>query len=225
MSVGDALLRVLADVARAAADAGRDPASVRLLAVSKGHGADAIRAAFDAGQRDFGENYLQELEQKAAALADLPIGWHFIGRPQGNKLRRIAARAAWVHAVDSVDHAAALGRARAGAPPLPVLLAVNVGGESSKGGIEPSDALAIAERVAAADGVTLRGLMALPPFHDDPEASRPHFEALAALAAEGRARGLPLDELSMGMSHDFPVAVACGATWVRVGTSIFGARG
>jgi len=225
VSVGDALLRVRAEVAGAATAARRDPASVRLLAVSKGHGVDAIRAAFEAGQRDFGENYLQELEQKAAALADLPITWHFIGRPQGNKLRRIAAHAAWVHAIDSVAHAAALGRAREGQPPLPVLLAVNLGREASKGGIEPSDALAVAEAVAAVDGVTLRGLMALPPFSDDLEASRPHFEALAALAADGRARRLPLDELSMGMSHDFPVAVACGATWVRVGTSIFGARG
>jgi pyridoxal phosphate enzyme (YggS family) len=200
-----------------------------VVAVSKTHPADAVRAASAAGARDFGENYVQELVAKAAELTAAPpayeIRWHFIGRLQRNKARLVAGRVALVHAVDSLELAEELGK-RAGGAVQPILLAVNLAGEATKGGITGEAAPALARSLAAVAGTSLDGLMTMPPPADDPEASRPHFVALRALRDRlADELGRPLPILSMGMSHDFDVAIACGATHVRIGTAIFGSRG
>jgi pyridoxal phosphate enzyme (YggS family) len=225
MTPAERLAAVRARVAAACAACGRDPASVGLIAVGKTFPAEAVAAVHGAGQVDFGENYAQELRDKAAALAGStpPIRWHFIGRIQTNKAKMIAPVAYRVHAVEEVRQAEALAARAPG--PLDVLVAVNQGGEDTKGGVRPSEALERCAAVDAVPGVRVVGLMTLPPPTEDPEDSAPYFEELAALAAAGRARGLALNELSMGMSHDFEVAIRHGATWVRVGTAIFGARG
>jgi hypothetical protein len=205
----------------AARAAGRDPAGVSLVAVSKGQPPEAIRAAYAAGQRVFGENYAQELVRKAAALADLPdLAWHFIGRLQRNKARDVAPRVTMVEAVDREDLARELDRrAAAAGRTLDVLVEVNVGGEASKGGAEPGEVGALVAAIRGMKHLALRGLMTIPPEVDAPEAARPFFARLRALAAP---HGLA--ELSMGMSHDFEAAIGEGATMVRVGTAIFGAR-
>lgn len=220
----------LAEVRRrldeAAAGAGRAPGSVRLLAVSKTKPPEAIRAAYAAGQREFGENYAQELTAKAAALADLPdLRWHFIGRLQRNKAKQVIQAARAVHTVDRADLAAELGkRAAAAGVTVDVLVEVNVSGEASKGGCPPEAVGEVLAAVAAEPSLRAVGLMTIPPETEDPEGARPVFAALRALRdRHGGAAALP--ELSMGMTHDFPVAVAEGATIVRVGTAIFGARG
>ncbi len=205
---------------------GRAPAEVHLIAVSKTFPASAIRECYAAGQRDFGENYAQELRDKARELADLAdLRWHFIGRLQVNKAKYVAPVAFRTHAVDAVDQAAALVARAAG--PVDVLLAVNTGREPQKGGALPEHVVARARELAAVAGVRFRGLMTLPPYDDDPEVEAPFYALLESLAADVRAAGLPVDELSMGMSHDFEVAVRYGrgtTTWVRVGTAIFGER-
>jgi pyridoxal phosphate enzyme (YggS family) len=211
-------------VDEAAARAGR-AGQVQLLAVSKGKPPEAIRAAYAAGQRLFGENYAQELSEKAEALRDLPdIEWHFIGRLQRNKAKQVAPVARAVHTVDRPDLAAELGkRAAAAGVRLRVLVEVNVSGEASKGGCPPDALGAVLEAVRAAPALELAGLMTIPPDTEDPGEARPFFAALRALRdAHGGAAALP--ELSMGMTHDFPVAIAEGATIVRVGTAIFGSR-
>jgi pyridoxal phosphate enzyme (YggS family) len=221
---------VTARVAAACERAGRPAADVTIVAVSKTHPADAIREACAAGATDFGENYAQELAAKLAELAaGSPAGapaprWHFIGRLQRNKARLVAGKVALIHAVDSAELAAELGR-RAGGAIQSILLAVNVGGEATKGGITPDAAPSVARALAAVAGTSLDGLMTMPPPADDPEASRPHFLALRALRDRlADELGRPLPVLSMGMSHDFEVAIACGATHVRIGTAIFGSR-
>lgn len=204
--------------ARVAALRARLPAGVTLVAVSKTQPASAIREAYAAGQRHFGENYAQEWREKAEALADLPdLTWHFIGSLQTNKARLLAGQVAWVHTVDRLELARELSRrtAAAGAT-MNVLLEVNLGGEAQKGGCAPAEAPALAAAVRALPALTLRGLTCIPPPDQDP---RPHFRALRALRDE-----LGLVDLSMGMSADWPVAVEEGATFVRVGTAIFGAR-
>lgn len=221
--IAERLAAVRAGVAAACAAAGRAEDAVTLVAITKTVPPERIREAYAAGQRHFGENYAQELRDKARALADLPdLCWHFVGRLQKNKAKYVAPVATRVHAVEDVDTAVALVDRATG--PVSCLVMVNVADESSKGGVPAGAALALCERLHAVPGVALRGLMALPPPADDPEASAPHFAALAALAAEGRRRGLPLHELSMGMSHDYAVAIRHGATFVRVGTAIFGER-
>lgn len=223
--IAESLAEVRDRLARACASSGRDPASVVLVAIGKTHPASAIREAYAAGQRDFGENYAQELRDKAKELSDLPgIRWHFVGRLQTNKAKYVAPVATLVHAIESVEEADALAARRPGEAPVAILASVNVADETSKGGVPADLALDLCERLAARPGIALRGLMTLPPHEDDPSASAPHFRRLFALAEAGRARGLPLVELSMGMSHDLEVAVACGATYVRVGTAIFGSR-
>jgi PLP dependent protein len=210
----------------ATARAGRSPGSVRLLAVSKGKPPEAIRAAYAAGQRAFGENYAQELAQKAAALADLEgIEWHFVGRLQRNKAKLVAEAARTVHAVDGADLAAALGkRAEAAGVKLRVLVEVNVSGEASKGGCPPGELGGVLDAIRKSPALEAVGLMTVPPSSEDPAAARPFFAALRRLRDDhGGAAALP--ELSMGMTHDFPVAIDEGATLVRVGTAIFGARG
>jgi pyridoxal phosphate enzyme (YggS family) len=220
---------VTARVAAACERAGRPAADVAIVAVSKTHPADAIREACAAGATDFGENYAQELATKAAELAaGSPAGapalrWHFIGRLQRNKARLVAGKVALIHAVDSAELAAEIARRAGGVQPI--LLAVNLGGETTKGGVTPDAAPSVARALAAVAGTSLDGLMTMPPPADDPEAGRPHFLALRALRDRlADELGRPLPVLSMGMSHDFEVAIACGATHVRIGTAIFGSR-
>lgn len=224
-AIGSRWRAVSAQVAQAAERAGRDPAEVTLVAVSKTHPIDAVREAVAAGAAVCGENYVQELLAKQLLLAGPPPRWHFIGRLQRNKARQIAGKVELVHAVDSIELARELGKRAPAGQPQAFLLAVNLGGEATKSGTSGEGALALAEELAAIPGLSWRGLMTMPPPADDPEAARPVFRALAELRArlEDRlGRGLPL--LSMGMSDDFAVAIAEGATHVRIGTAIFGAR-
>jgi pyridoxal phosphate enzyme (YggS family) len=197
---------------------------VKLVAVSKTKPAEAIREAFAAGQRAFGESYAQELLTKAEALADLPIEWHFIGHLQSNKAKIAARHAAVVHTVDSASLARELGKraARERETPLPVLVEVNVGAEPQKSGASPGEIAEVIAAIAAEPALAVRGLMTVPPA-GDLAVARQTFETLALLRnLHGGSAALP--ELSMGMSADLEVAVACGGTLVRVGTAIFGAR-
>ncbi len=223
--MGAQLEEVRARIARAAAACGRDARDVKLLAVSKTNPAEAIREAYAAGQRAFGESYAQELATKREALADLDgIAWHFIGHLQTNKAKLVALAADVVHAVDSAVLARELGKrvlAAERSAPLPVLIEVNVAAEPQKHGAEPGELAEVIAAVRAQTGLALRGLMTMPPFGD--LAARSTFGTLASLRSlHGGASGLP--ELSMGMSGDLEIAVACGATIVRIGTAIFGAR-
>jgi hypothetical protein len=197
------------------------PPSVTLVAVSKTRPAEDVREALAAGQVDFGENYAQELRDKADELGAGPR-WHFIGSLQRNKVKYVVGRASLVHDVDSLALAEEIGK-RSGPTPTGILLGVNMG-EAQKSGVPRGEVLTLAHAVMAVPGVALRGLMTIPPPTDDPEAAAPFFAELADLAARGRADGLPLTELSMGMSRDWAVAVRHGATLVRVGSAIFGAR-
>jgi pyridoxal phosphate enzyme (YggS family) len=213
--------RIDAGVARA----GRAAGSVKLVAVSKGKPAEAIRAAYAAGQRDFGENYVQELEEKAEALRDLEgIRWHAIGRLQRNKAKQVVRIARVIHAVDREELAAELGRrAAAAAASVDALIEVNISGEESKGGCSPAALGGLLAAMRQTAGLRVVGLMTIPPASDDPAEARAVFAALRALRDEhGGAAALP--ELSMGMTHDYEVAIEEGATLVRVGTAIFGAR-
>ncbi|MCK6593035.1 MAG: YggS family pyridoxal phosphate-dependent enzyme [Polyangiaceae bacterium] len=224
-AIAGRLAEVRQRIDAAVARAGRSPGSTRLVAVSKEKPAEAIRAAFAAGQRDFGENYAQELVEKAAVLEDLAgIRWHAIGRIQRNKAKYIARVASVVHAVDRADLATELGkRAAALGRTLEVLVEVSIAGEETKGGCAPAELAGVLDAIAATPSLKAAGLMTMAPFFDDPELSRPVFAALRELRDKhGGASRLP--ELSMGMSHDFEVAIAEGATLVRVGTAIFGAR-
>ncbi|WP_404375930.1 YggS family pyridoxal phosphate-dependent enzyme [Vreelandella aquamarina] len=214
---------------RALEDAGRSPASATLLAVSKTKPAEMLRVAWQHGQREFGENYLQEALEKQAALADLDdIVWHFIGPLQSNKTRAVAEHFAWVHSVDRLKIAKRLSEQRPAAlPPLNVCLQVNISREATKSGVLPEDALPLAQEVAALPGLALRGLMAIPAPAETLEAQRQPLAALRQLLEELQAAlpEAPLDTLSMGMSDDLEAAVLEGATLVRLGTAIFGARG
>ena len=201
--------------------------SVTLLAVSKTFGADAVRQAQATGQRAFGENYVQEALAKIEALADLrpALEWHLIGPLQSNKTREVAAAFDWVHTVDRLKIAERLSAQRPDhLPPLQVCLQVNVSGEASKAGVEPSDAAVLASAVAALPRLRLRGLMSIPEPVDDFEAQRAPHRRLRALFDTLRTQGLALDTLSMGMSADLEAAIAEGSTMVRVGSAIFGAR-
>jgi len=209
----------------AALAAGRNADDVTIVAVSKQQPVEAIQLAYRAGQRHFGESYAQEAERKLDALSDLDIVWHFIGRIQGNKTRFIAERFHWAHTVDRERIARRLAEQRPyHAPPLNVLIQVNLEGEPQKAGVPADDVEALAETVAAFDKLALRGLMTIPPAGLPPDESRAHFERLAALQSRLTARGFALDTLSMGMSDDFEIAIAAGSTCVRIGTAIFGAR-
>ena len=207
----------------ACAAAGRRPDEVTLVAVSKLHPVAAIDAAIAAGATDLGENYVQELVAKQAAVTVAPR-WHFIGHLQRNKARQVAGKVALVHAVDSVELGVELGKRIAPGAAQPILIAVNVAGEASKHGVTVADAPALLAALAAVPGVRVDGLMTMPPPTDDPEDARPHFAALRALRDRLATPAAPLPHLSMGMSHDFAVAIACGATLVRIGTAIFGER-
>ncbi|NCE89075.1 YggS family pyridoxal phosphate-dependent enzyme [Pseudomonas sp. L13] len=208
---------------RAAADAvQRDANSIHLLAVSKTKPAQAVREAYAAGLRDFGENYLQEALGKQADLTDLPLSWHFIGPIQSNKTRAIAEHFAWVHSVDRLKIAQRLSEQRpADLPPLNICIQVNVSGEASKSGCTPADLPALATAISALPRLKLRGLMAIP----EPTQDRAEQDVAFATVRDLQASlNLELDTLSMGMSHDLESAIAQGATWVRIGTALFGAR-
>jgi pyridoxal phosphate enzyme (YggS family) len=212
-------------IATAAGRAGRDPAAIRLLAVSKQQPAATIRAACAAGQRDFGENYLQEARPKLAALVGLPITWHFVGRVQSNKTREIAASFDWVHSVDRERVARRLAEQRPQqAAPLKVLLQVRVDDDTVHGGVEPPLLPALADAVSRIPRLELRGLMCMPAPTNDEAAQRAPFRLLRQLLLDLNRRGHALDDLSMGMSGDLEAAIAEGATIVRIGTAIFGAR-
>jgi len=215
-------------IAAAAAAAGRAPGTVKLLAVSKTFSADHVRAAYAAGQRDFGENKVQEALQKIAETTELEIRWHLIGHLQSNKVRKAAPAFAAIHAIDSVDLVRRVDAAaveRGAAPDL--YIQVDLAGESTKFGAPEEDVPAIAREAATCRAARLRGLMLLPPWFDDPEQARPYFRRLRDLRQRLVEDGIDrscMRELSMGMSHDFEVAIQEGATLVRVGTAIFGKR-
>jgi pyridoxal phosphate enzyme (YggS family) len=209
----------------AAAQNGRTAQSVRLLAVSKTFPPEAVREAFEAGQTAFGESYVQEALAKIAALRDLPLEWHFIGPLQSNKTRQVAEHFSWVHSVDRAKIAERLSAARpAELPPLQVCLQVNVSGEASKGGVAPEEAEALAAHVTALPRLQLRGLMAIPAPTHDVARQRRQFRIVSELLTQLNRRNFQLDTLSMGMSDDMEAAIAEGATLVRVGSAIFGAR-
>ena len=238
--IGERLIEVKNRIAAAAVRADRDPKTIRLVAVSKRQPAEAIRVAYQLGQRDFGENYVQELERKAAELADLPaLRLHLIGHLQRNKVKVVVPLASVIHTVDSIELAMEIAKraaqrdvpeqkqfpteGRSAAHRLPLLVEVNVGGEQQKSGCEPGELPALLDAIDALDHVQLLGLMTVPPFTDEAEQSQPYFEQLVALrAANGGAPRLP--ELSMGMTLDLEYAIQAGATIVRVGTAIFGER-
>jgi hypothetical protein len=217
--LADNFAEVEARVAAACARAGRPRASVQLVAVSKLQPVELVRLAWQLGQRDFGENYAQELRDKHAALADCAgVRWHAIG-PVQPKNAKYVAKAAWrFHALERLDVAQELSRRRTGGP-LPCLVEVNVAQEHSKAGVAPEEVAPLVAAARALPGLEVTGLTAMPPLGLDPSASRPHFRAVAALA-----RSLQLPELSMGTTSDFEVAIEEGATLVRVGTALFGPR-
>ncbi len=224
-SIAANLQAVRARIAAACAAAGRPVDSVQLLAVSKTWPAAGVREAAAAGQRAFGENYVQEAVDKAAELAALQLDWHFIGPLQSNKTRPVAEGFAWVHSVDRLKIAERLAAQRPPQlPPLQVCVQVNVSGEASKSGCAPDQAAALAHAVAALPGLRLRGLMAIPEPSDDSRLQRSRFALLRQLRDRLNAGGLELDTLSMGMSEDLEAAIMEGATIVRVGTAIFGKR-
>jgi hypothetical protein len=221
------LHQVQSRIANACASARRPDASVRLLAVSKTFGADAVREAFDAGQRAFGENYVQEGVDKIVMLADLRerLEWHMIGPLQSNKTRVVAEHFDWVQSIDRLKIAQRLSEQRpAHLAPLQLCLQVNISGEATKSGFLPAEVLEAAKTVAALPRVVLRGLMAIPEPAGSLDAQRVPHRELQALLRSLQAAGLPLDTLSMGMSADLEAAVLEGATMVRVGSAIFGSR-
>ncbi|XHF30705.1 YggS family pyridoxal phosphate-dependent enzyme [Pseudomonas chlororaphis] len=221
-TIADNILQVSSRIQAATQAANRSEDSVQLLAVSKTKPAEALREAYAAGLRDFGENYLQEALGKQLELADLPLIWHFIGPIQSNKTRSIAEHFAWVHSVDRLKIAQRLSEQRpADLPPLNICIQVNVSGEASKSGCTPQDLPALAQVISALPRLKLRGLMAIPEPTEDRAEQDAAFAAVQKLQA---SLDLPLDTLSMGMSHDLESAIAQGATWVRIGTALFGAR-
>jgi PLP dependent protein len=213
---------------QAARTAGRDPASIRLVAVSKTFPADAVRAAFAAGQVDFGENRVQEALQKIRQTAELHTRWHLIGHLQTNKVRKVAGPFAYVHSIDSLDLLVMVDKAAVEAKAAPkLLIQVDLAQEPTKFGAPEADLPALIEAAGRLQSAEVVGLMVLPPFAEDPEQARPWFRQLREIRDRLIASGAPperLRELSMGMSHDFHVAIEEGATIVRVGTAIFGSR-
>ena len=224
----DNIARVRERIAAACARSGRRPEEVKLIAVSKTVPPERIRQACEAGLREFGENRVQEADAKRLAVSDLNVTWHLIGHLQSNKVKPARELFHWVHSVDSnrlaakLDHAAVCSGER-----LSVLIQVNVGEEATKSGVQEGETLQLAEQVSRLPTLELRGLMTIPPFFEDPEKVRPYFRRLRELAEKIASANWPnvsMAELSMGMSHDFEVAIEEGATMVRVGTAIFGPR-
>lgn len=224
MSIPENINRVEERIAAACARSGRRREDVRLVAISKTFPAERIREAYEAGLRDFGENRIQEAALKRPALAALDITWHLVGHLQTNKARRAHELFQWVQSVDSVRLAEKLDQPAADTR-LSVLLEVNLGGEEQKSGLGETEVQETAEKVRRLAGLDLRGLMLIPPYRENPDDARPFFRRLRELSEKLRASGLgEICELSMGMSHDFEIAIEEGATIVRVGTAIFGTR-
>ena len=224
--VRDRVARVLERVARSAARSGRSPESIRLVAVTKTHPVERVAEAYEAGLRVFGENYVQEADEKVRAFPDAE--WHLIGKLQANKIKKAVSLFGWIQSVDSLRLLADISRRciEAGKT-VPVLIEVNLAGEGSKAGIPPDGLAGLLSSAAGLPGVRILGLMTVPPMTDDPEESRPNFvrlrELLGQVASLGGAAG-EMTELSMGMSSDFEAAIEEGATMIRVGTAIFGSR-
>lgn len=227
MSIEGNLREIRERIAAACRSWGRNPEEVRLVAVSKTRPADDVREAFAAGQVIFGENYVQELTDKAAGIAE-PVAWHFIGHLQSNKVKYIAGTVSLIHSVDRLSLAQEIDRQwqRLGST-CDILVQVNISGETTKSGTTETEALQLVRDIARLSHVRIKGLMTMPPFFDDPDGARPYFAALRRLAETITGENIPgveMGELSMGMSGDFEAAIREGATLVRVGTSIFGAR-
>ena len=221
--IAENLKTVQERIARAAEKAGRDPEKVRLVTVSKTFPAGKVQEAARAGANVFGENYVQEAKAKMADLADLYLEWHFIGRLQTNKAKEVVKGFSLVHSVDRFKLAQEINRRAEDT--VRVLIQVKLAQEETKGGVDEAGTLDLLKEVAALDKIQVQGFMVMPPFFDQPERARPYFARLAVLAEEARQKtGMALPELSMGMSGDFEVAVEEGATLVRVGSAIFGAR-
>ena len=227
MSINSNLREVRDRIASAALTCGREPASVRLVAVSKTRPADDVRQAWRAGQSVFGENYVQELVEKAAEINEA-LEWHFIGHLQSNKVKYIAGLVTMIHSVDRLSLATEISRQWGRLDSCcDILIQVNISGEATKSGASEAEALQLVRAVAQLPNIRVRGLMTMPPFFDDPAAARPFFAALRRLSqtvASAAIPGVAMAELSMGMSGDFEAAIQEGATLVRVGTSLFGAR-
>jgi PLP dependent protein len=227
VSIAENLEKIRKRIAQAAVEAGRDPAEVRLVAVSKTKPAAAIAEALACGQVVFGENYVQELVSKSAELSQ-DISWHFIGNLQSNKVRQIAGLVEMIHSVDRLSLAREIDRQwGALGKRCDILIQVNISREATKGGTSSQELLELVKAAATLPHLRIRGLMTMPPFFDDPQAARPYFRALKELAGEVEAAQIPgveMRELSMGMSGDFEAAIGEGATLVRVGSALFGER-
>ena len=227
MSIADNLLQIGERMRIAAERASRDPSSVRLVAVSKTQPAEAVAAAVAAGQGLFGENYVQEFLDKSRQLPD-SIEWHFIGSLQSNKVKYLAGLTSLIHSVDRISLAREIDRQwEKSGKPCDILLQVNISGEETKSGTTTAGVIELAREAAALPHLRIRGLMTMPPFYDEPERARPYFRELRCLAERIEAEKIPgvvMEELSMGMSGDFEVAIEEGATLVRVGSAIFGER-
>jgi pyridoxal phosphate enzyme (YggS family) len=221
--------RIRGRIRQAAERAGRDPATVRLVAVSKTKPVEMMREAVAAGAAVFGENYIQEAREKHAALADLGLEWHFIGHLQSNKAKYAVKLFDLIHSVDTVKLAREIDRQAAKIGRIqPILLQVNISREPTKSGIDPQDLPALAADVARLPNLSVKGLMTMPPFFDDPDRARPFFRSLHRLSLDVLDLSIPnisMAELSMGMTGDFEAAVEEGATLVRIGTALFGPRG
>ncbi len=225
MSITNNLQSVRKRIASAAFACGRDPAEITLVAVSKKKPAQAVREAWQAGQADFAENFLQEALPKQEELAKLPLTWHFIGRIQSNKTRSIAEHFQWVHTVDRFKTAQRLSQQRpADLPPLNLCIQVNVGDPEHKAGADPAEVVELARQISGLPRLLLRGLMCMPPESDDTDTQRGYFRILGRLRQELLKQGFRIDTLSMGMSGDLEAAVSEGATMLRIGTAVFGQR-
>ena len=227
MTIADNLASIQARISKAALRAGRDPAEIRLVAVSKTVSAESIQEAIAAGVTILGENYVQEARNKIVRVGK-QVEWHFIGHLQSNKARYAVELFSMVQSVDRLSLAEELNQeANKRGKVLPVLIQVNISGEESKSGIDPQETLQLLERIAALQHLAVQGLMTMPPWFEDPEDARPYFSAMRKLReklSREKIPGVALQELSMGMSGDFEVAIEEGATLVRIGTAIFGPR-
>jgi PLP dependent protein len=228
VDIRENLARVKDRIAAACERSARRPEGVRLVAISKTVPPERIREAYEAGLRDFGENRVQEAEAKRPALSDLTVTWHLVGHLQTNKAKRARELFHWVHSVDSLRLAQKLNQAAVcSGDRLPILLEVNLGEEAGKSGVRAEEVMQLAEQVSELETIEVRGLMVIPPFFEDAEPVRPYFRRLRELAGKiesMRLHNVSMQELSMGMSHDFEVAIEKGATMVRIGTAIFGPR-
>ncbi len=225
MSIANNLVHIQEKIFDAAKKANRAIDNIHLIAVSKTQSSSKIHEAFNCGQKDFGENYLQEALNKITELADLDINWHFIGHVQRNKCKLIAEHFSWVHTIDNVIIAKRLNQFRApNYPPLQVCIQVNISNEDSKSGVHPHDVLTLAEEITALPHLKLRGLMTIPAATDDFERQRHYFRELKNLLIQLQKQKLDVDTLSMGMSNDYVAAIFEGATLIRIGTAIFGER-